>query len=71
MRGVTDKTDTGAAEDRTVGVAGTAEDATTADNTDEGCTSSEGGPATDEARLLERGVELHALSTDEGEGDDS
>ena len=71
VTGVTVKTDTGAAEDRTAGDAGTADDATTADNTDEGCASSEGGNATDEARLLERGVELHALSTDEGEGDDS
>jgi hypothetical protein len=70
VTGVTDKTDTGAVEDLTVGVTGTAEDATTADNTDEGCTSSGGGRATDEARLLERGVELHALSADEGEGDD-
>ena len=71
VTGVTDKTDTGAVEDHTVGVAGTAEDPMNADNTDEGCTSSGGGRATDEARLLERGVELHALSADEGEGDDS
>ena len=68
---VTDKTETGAVEDRTVGVAGTAEDPTTADNTDEGGTSSGDGRTTDEARLLERGVELHALSADEEEGDDS
>ena len=67
VTGVTDKTGTGAVEDRTGGDADSAEDLTAADNTDEGCTSSGDGRATDEARLLERGVELHALSTDEGE----
>jgi hypothetical protein len=74
VTGVTLKTDTGAAEDRTAAGtadAGTADDATTADNADEGCASAEGGHATDETRLLERGVELNALSTDKGEGDDS
>jgi hypothetical protein len=67
-------TGTGAVEDRTGGDADSAEDLTAADNTDEGCTSSgdgRDGRATDEARLLERGVELHALSADEEEGDDS
>jgi hypothetical protein len=74
VTGVTDKTGTGAVEDRTGGDADSAEDLTAADNTDEGCTSSgdgRDGRATDEARLLERGVELHALSADEEEGDDS
>ncbi len=71
-------TDTGAAESRNAGNAGnagTTDDAGTADTAgtdgDEGHPSAEGGHATDEARLLERGVELHALSTDEGEGDDT
>ncbi len=66
VTGVTDKTGTGAVEDRTGGDTGgdadTAEDRTAAGNTDEGCTSSGDGRATDEARLLQRGVELQALS---------
>jgi hypothetical protein len=71
VTGVTDKTGTGAVEDRTVGDADTAEGLTAADNTDDGFTSPGDGRAADEARLLERGVELHALSADEEEGDDS
>jgi hypothetical protein len=67
VTGVTLATDTGAAEDRTAGNAG---DVATADNADGGCSSTESGHATDEARLLERGVELHALSTDEGDDTD-
>jgi hypothetical protein len=72
VTGVTVTTDTGAAESCT---AGTADDAGAADNADasadEGSSTAEGGHAIDEARLLERGVKLHALSTDEGEGDDT
>jgi hypothetical protein len=62
VTGVTLSTDTGAAESRAAGNAG--------DDTDEGgCSSGDDSPAPDNARLLERGVALHALSADEGEGD--
>jgi hypothetical protein len=59
---VTLSTDTGAAESRAASNAG--------DDTNEGgCSSGDDVPAPDNARLLERGVALHALSADEGEGD--
>ncbi len=49
-------------ENRTAGTAGE-------DTDEEGSSSGDDGPATapDNARLLERGVELHALSADEGD----
>jgi hypothetical protein len=60
--GVTLMTDTGAAESPTAGTAGE-------DTAEEGPSSGDDGPANapDSARLLERGVELHALSADEGD----
>jgi hypothetical protein len=62
VTGVTLMTDTGAAENRTAGTAGE-------DTDEEGPSSGVDGPANapDSARLLERGVELHALSADEGD----
>ena len=58
-------TDTGAAENQSAGTAD--------EDTDKGGQSSgEEGPANapDSSRLLERGVELHALSADEGDCND-
>jgi hypothetical protein len=62
VTGVTLTTDTGAAESLAAGNAG--------EDTDGGGSSSgDDEPAPDNSRLLERGVALHAMSADEGEGD--
>jgi hypothetical protein len=77
VTGVTLMADTGAVKNRTADTADTAETADTADtfgeDTDETDQSSgEDGTAhaPDSGRLLERGVELHALSADEGDNTD-
>jgi hypothetical protein len=70
VTGVTLTTDTGAAESRTAGTAGITDNADA--GADEGrCSSTEDSHAPDNARLLDRGVELHALSADEGASDDT